>query len=358
MGRSILQIEFEGVSAIVPDVPFFRRAWWGCWVPGKTREVSVLIPDLTLPEVASWSRGVPAAKLYAVRAPHLPLAIFEMSSYDKANSSCPPDLIVRPSWSRDELGVIFLDHFHIVLGDTYDTSGGLTFDSGVHPGKYPQQGQEKSLWWLPRMSVVSRGDSLAKEGFDFKTYPALDVEEFNLSAASRFSYGHLSCAGFNRRVDRSYNEWGFFGIRWDQDQGAYLPIGTPTWERAIGNQLSIEVAVKEKFARIEFWKEDIKQSDICLLPSCITGIAALKIVNVESEVALSLAREPLLGIGGISPGDPDFEALYRLSSSCTTPGLDPRRQYRVPVRLDERGHPIGDSARPCSPVVMDGFGRI
>src|SRR4051794_35284147 len=106
-----LQVVLEGICCLVPDSPFFefdpavQKA-----TPGTPSRVTVLLPDLRQPGLASWStEGFPV-----FRAPHWPVLSFNLADYDPT-STRPIDLVTKDLSTGAERGIILLEYEHLTL---------------------------------------------------------------------------------------------------------------------------------------------------------------------------------------------------------------------------------------------------
>ncbi len=335
--RRILEVVISGACSIVPDTPFFELDAQGDWHEGTPSEVSVFLPDLTSPNLASW--GDKSPKVF--RAHHVPVAIFPMSRLSRKHSSMPVSAVFTDRKSKQSWGVIVLKAVQVRIGHQFKYDQGLTFERDKYASPMPEPSQEKSLWWVPRMrELVSAADSLARKGLKLNNWPDLRSEK--IRGALYLSGGHASVSDFNRDVKNEPQPWDFDQVAWVN--GKYVPAGNPVWKKSIGNEIKFAVQLTERFVDINFHDLENVYQTIRLKVPCFGDPLQLHIANVEPEVAAAFLEGPLSDIEDKNPGDPDFEGHYSVTVS--------RKHGPVPIRA---GNQTGDGARPCSPTIFQGF---
>jgi hypothetical protein len=150
-----LQVVLEGICLLVPDSPFFNRdPVTTLPVRGNPSQVTVLLPDLYQPGLASWS----TADQPVIRAPHWPVLIFNLAHYDPS-STRSIDMVTKSLSSGAEQGIILLDGEHLTLSSPPARppfKPDLTIPNRIDfPDLSAGSRELNSLWWVPQMLQLS-----------------------------------------------------------------------------------------------------------------------------------------------------------------------------------------------------------
>lgn len=305
MNRKLL-VSFAGICAFKPDQPFFTG-----YEPGNPRKLSVLLPDLLQPALASWCLKTPERPVF--RASHLAAITFSMRDYRAKCSTIEPDFVY------DDLGIVLLKGDEIRLRRIATRK--LTFESQVSRAKKPSPWDERSLWWLPRLAELTKETSTGTE---------------QKAAEILIAAGHLSVDDFNENAKGKPRVWSFCRIKKQDD--AYVCYGEPAIERAIGNRIGLRAKLEGEVAEIDFRRQGGNRQYLLLGKKRSKKTLRIAIVNAELESLLDVKGAPFVRLGNKNRGDADFESYYRFFD------LDPGP---VPAVTDNGA---GDVARPCSPA--------
>lgn len=335
-----LRVVFEGICAFVPSQPLFKSHR-----PTETiDQMSVLLPDLRLPERAYWDREVESPAPFW-RAPHL--AYLDVEREFVATGT---DARFDHDWldqaSRHRRVAFFLDRHRVRV------EGGLGEPLHVDQlrcsGPRPQNPKEfRSLWWLPRLSEIApdfewlQGDPGCCERGELP----------GLAGSIVIQEGRLATREFNRGLDDEIQSWPFGDVKRDTDGDLVIPPeDRAKWKRAIGNQIVWELGIEEA-ARFVLVDESNAERTVVVRPPLGAGRAPIevRISNKEPEVGL-LGASPFFGALREKLPDPDFQVFYRLGGGGEAPTGEER--WAVPLAPD---NVHGQHEKPCSPALFSGF---
>ncbi len=337
----ILRVSFSGLHAFFPDSPFFLAND----TPGSPKAVTVIVPNAIRPRLATASAGV-VERSRVYRGSHLPAMLFDMG--DVAVESLENlDTIISSPVSGQSIGVKVLSRERIKFDFTPVTDG-LVCDLARGIEKSPQPSDERSLWWVPRMMAIAPDLATIKaDPDDFKL-----MEEMDAAAILEFSHGRLSVTEFNRDQSDKVREWNFGRVAWDGRK--YEVVGPLSWQRAIGNEVLLEVPMSvsggSSVVEVQFETSANEEAKKITLSSPVSSEQiGIRIVNMETEsVTAFVGAFPVTNTSLVTTfGDPDFERYYQLHHSGVETGLLPI------VDLDV----VGPDARPCAPALFEKLER-
>ncbi|MDX2000467.1 MAG: hypothetical protein SF066_22330 [Thermoanaerobaculia bacterium] len=335
-----LRVVFEGVCALVPSETLFRHGR-----PTETLDqLSVLLPDLRLPDLAYWDRD-PRAPSANWRAPHLAFLDVEADCLMADTDAEVQHDWIDPETRRRRLAFYFDQRRLFVEGGTGDP---LTVEQARCSGAKPSTLQEeRSLWWLPRLSEVAP-DS---EWFQGSAQQCERGELPGLVGGVFLREGHVATRGFNRNLeDGEIQVWPFGPVARGADGELALPeAGRSSWNRAIANRIVWELTIRDS-ARLVFVDAADERRSVLLRPPMGSGRAPVevRVANVEPEVAL-LGAAPFFGALRELLPDPDFQAFYRFGGDN---GSDAATRWAVPLAP---GNVQGQNEKPCAPALYSGF---
>ncbi len=331
----MLRIRFSGLHAFFPNSPFFEMDD----SPGKPAKVTVITPNATRPRPAGFSRGLDE-KYQVVRLSHLPALVFNLTDVVRESRGVLDAILSSPE-SGQELGLLALNGEKIEL-DFFSGTKGLSYDLTKGTAPLPQPSDERSLWWVPRMSTISRGYmSLAGSANDYELIRDLD-------AAGLFTIelGRLSVASFHRADDGRIDPWAFDTLAWNGMK--YVSSGSPVWNRALANEVILEVptnsGTESTLVTVKLSDKDGPTRQIDLSTHSSADAIGVRFLNMETEVVATFGSSfPVTDTSVIKfYGDPDFERYYQLNKAGS--GAQP-----LPLVGQEA---VGDDVRPCAPVLF------
>lgn len=338
-----LRVVFEGVCAFVPSEPLFRN-------PDPTEpieQMSVLLPDLRLPELAYWDRD-PRAPSACWRAPHLAFLEVEREAlFTGTNARIDLDWHHRPS-RRRRAAFLFDQRRLRVEGGRGEP---LVVEQGEGSGSTPRNDHEaRSLWWLPRMAEIAPHFAWVqarRRQAELGKMPAI-------AGSVQIREGLIYVGGFNRQAkDEEPSQWSFGPVA--RDEGGQLvlpPRNQARWNRAIGNRIHWELQVEEAAVFQLIDSNDQVRSVVVRPPVGSDGDPIeVRVGNMEPEVGL-FDSTPFFGALREALPDPDFQAFYRLVSDQTVPAV--AAPWPVPFSFDTA---LGQHEKPCAPALFNGFGK-
>lgn len=337
-----LKVVFEGVCAFVPSETLFRNAR----TTERIEQMSVMLPDLRLPELAYWDREAQAAPSAFWRAPHLAFLDLEWDVIS-SNTDAKIDLDWRDLATRRDRAAFFFNQRRLRV------EGGTGDPLYVHQlrcsGKEPENEEEKqSLWWVPRMSEIAP----PFEWFQGDTERADRGELPGVAGSIQIREGRLYVSDYNRRLDdRKIQHWSFGPVTRGTNGALVVPpTGHGAWNRAIGNRVVWELAIADS-ARFVFTDGAGNDRMLVVRPPAGADGAPIevRIGNVEPEVGL-LGSAPFFGALAEPLPDPDFQVYYRLSGSGLAPAEG--ESWVVPLAPSTA---FGQNEKPCAPALFSGF---
>jgi hypothetical protein len=348
-----LRLLFEGVCAWVPDQPFFKEDADGAYAPGKPTMVTVLLPDRRRMRLADWEMRGDSKRVDrpSHMAAHTP--VFTVWAKDVAGNKPPQGwtdaTLIDPGTGRQRL-LHVLDNQLISL--RLDPWPKLRFVDDIphDQGQKLPKKDDRSLWWMPRMSEISPPDQWCDPSYLGDLSP-FDLKKMDIAARLELKGGALSVDSFNGL--KKPNWWSFGWAKRDRKgKLSTQKRGSLTWNKAIGNRIACDIEVPGSSIEIDFQFKN-KKNDVfplVLAPSEAGEAVEVVIANAELE-DLMLNAPPTRVWGQPSLPDADFQAFY----SLTRPAGSPRKTRRPgPVPIAPNGTEVGlTGEKPCASSVMN-----
>jgi hypothetical protein len=341
-----LRLVLEGICTWVPDSPFFEQLD-GKPVPGNPTSLTILLREKRATKLADWEERSPywpVKTAPCLSPPHAPVLILSKRDMHDWTDTFSIDgkftaLTGPPPHSRV---VHVLDYQELSLGDFQWPP--LTFECQIpcpHDAEKPTMGvDDRSLWWLPRMSEISPLHQWCDAAL--LKAPLREFKKRKIAARLHLPGGHLSVAGFNSAGEYY---WVFGKVTRDKEGKLYPPPKSDwVWKKAIGNVLHCDIPIRGSEVRLNL-KDSSTRSHVTLRPRQRGGRVEVTIANAELEnVVLNLDSE-VVWADPVLP-DVDFQAHYPFT---TGPGDTP---WAVPFERLPDDH--GAVLKPCSGAALSG----
>lgn len=336
-----LRLVVEGVCTWVPDHAFFEQRG-GKPVPGKPTSVTVLLPDRRATKIADWEEQSPYWPVDSpcYSPPHAPVLILSPGDIHDTSQTFIDGKFTDLTGPRPHPRVVhLLDNQELSLGGFEWPP--LTFEGQIPcppSSALPTQGvDDRSLWWVPRMSEISPHHQWCKNSL--LKAPPKKFPQKGIAARLHLPGGHLSVARFN--YDGTVY-WRYGEVTRDEDGTLHTPTSGWKWNKAIGNVLHCDIHVLATELRLELQGASVKY-EVTLRPHRRGGRVEMTIANAELEnVVLKLSSDTVWANPPLP--DVDFQSFYPF----TTGGR--RAPWVVPVERSEPG--VGE--KPCSGLALSG----
>ena len=337
-----LRLIFEGICALVPDSPFFVYEE-DQFLPGTPSSVTVLLPDLRSPKLADWEDAnpqVPVAEPF-YRPSHAPVLI--LSPHDLVKQT--PDFRVDAKFYDPVSSRLRL--LHVLDNEIVSLDGlewpPLTFEHQIPDpvtSKLPDKGgDDRSLWWVPRMSDISPMHQWCRK--ELVSLGRDDLAANQIAARLVVGGGHLSIAAFNSKGEAF---WKVGSV--SRDANGNLLQAESGWQRAIGNVLACEIQVPTPELDVSFDESD-EGATITLGPRKPGGTVEVTIANAELEnIIMPAASTAPPWVKPFLP-DTDFQGYYPLTTGAQT------KPWPVPLESSE----AGTQYKPCPITAFTGVSQ-
>ena len=338
-----LRLVLEGICTWVPDSAFFKQRG-SKPVPGNPTSLTILLPEQRATKIADWEENSPYWPVDdpCYSPPHAPVLILSPGDLHRPSKNFINGMFTLLGGHRPQPRVV-----HVLNYEELSLSGfqwpPLTFEHQIPcppSSEVPTAGvDDRSLWWLPRMSEISPRHQWCQAGL--LTAPLGDFPTKRIAARWHLPGGHLSVAGFN---SEGKDYWHFGKVTRDKKGKLHLPPESDwVWNKAIGNVLHCDIPVRAPEVRLSLQNADTR-SRVTLRPRRRGGRVEVTIANAELEnVVLNLDPNVVWAYPPLP--DVDFQAHYPFTTG-------PKRMpWAVPI--DKQEQP-GVGPKPCSGLALSG----